>query len=218
MKIEQLKPLEKLPYFTISGFKQALNAKEGDNQRIRDMLWRWAKKGHIIRLKRGIYMTRRFYELHQNHASFRPAVSAILLPQSYISLEYVLQQEGILTDVTYPITSVTLKNTKTIDNSVGTFIYRHVKPQLYTGFRQESFYGMIFNQSSAAKALFDYFYLRPLSRSLYTHKINLTEELRLNLGELSSKTKNEFEEYIEMSDSPKMMFIYQNLRKTIWQP
>jgi len=218
VKIDRLKPLEKVPYFTITGFKQVLNAGESDTQRVREMLSRWVKTGYVFRLKKGVYMTRRFYELHQNHASFRPAVSAIILPQSYVSLEYVLQRAGVMTEVMYPLTAVTLKNTRKIANSLGTFVYRNIKLPLYTGFNQETFFGVIFNQASVAKALFDYFYLRPLPRSLRTHNINLAEDLRLNLDELSSDVRDEFEDFIELSNSPKMMFIHENLRRTIWQP
>ena len=71
MKIDRLKPLERIPYFTITGFKQVLNANESDIQRVREMLSRWVKMGHIIRLKRGVYMTRRFYELNKSHAALR---------------------------------------------------------------------------------------------------------------------------------------------------
>jgi predicted transcriptional regulator of viral defense system len=218
MKVDELKPLEKVPYFTITGFKQIHGANEVDTQRVREMLSRWVKKGHIIRLKKGVYMTRRFYERNQGHVSFTPAVSSIILPQSYVSLEYVLQRAGILTEATYPITAVTLKNTKEVENALGRFVYRHIKPPLYTGFSQDNFFGVVFYQASAAKALFDYFYLRPLPRSLQTHTISLAEELRLNLAELSLEIQKEFEIYIGVSDSPKMTFIHENLRRTIWQP
>jgi predicted transcriptional regulator of viral defense system len=218
MKIDRIKPLERIPYFTITGFKQVLNANESDIQRVREMLSRWVKMGHIIRLKKGVYMTRRFYELHQSHASFRPMVSSIILPQSYVSLEYILQRDGVLTEITYPTTAVTPKNTRTIENVLGTFAYRHIKLPLYTGFSQEVFFGIYFNQASVAKALFDYFYLRPLPRGLRKHNINLAEELRLNLDELSSEVRDEFKIYIDLSDSPKMKFIHENLRRTIWQP
>jgi hypothetical protein len=219
MKLDLLKSFEKIPYFTTAGFKQVLNADdESDSQRALEMLSRWVKKGHILRLKRGIYMSRRFYEVYQNHVAFRPAVSAIILAQSYVSLEYVLQRAGILTEATYPVTAVTLKNTKTITNRLGTFVYRHIKLPLYKGFTQESFFGALFNQASVAKALFDYFYLRPLPRDLRTHKISLAEELRLNLDELHVNAQREFESYVEMSASSKMTFINQNLKKTVWLP
>lgn len=217
MKINILKPLEKIPYFTITGFKQVLHADEADAQRARAMLSRWVKKGHIIRLKKGVYMTRHFYEMHRNHASFAPAISSVVFPQSYVSLEYILQRANVLTEITFPITAITPKNTRKIENILGTFVYRHIKLSLYTGFKQASFFGVIFNQASVAKALFDYFYLRPLPRGLHTHKINLAEELRLNLDEMPSDVKGEFENYVELSNSPKMAFIYENLRKTIWQ-
>jgi predicted transcriptional regulator of viral defense system len=218
MKIDQLKPLEKVPYFTITGFKQVLGADEADTQRIREMLSRWVKKRHIIRLKKGIYMTQRFYEQNQSHASFLPAVSSIILPQSYVSLDYVLQRAGILTDVTYPITAVTPKNTRLVENACGTFVFRHIKLPLYTGFSQDTFFGVIFHLASVAKALFDYFYLRPLPRGMRTHKINLAGELRLNLGALSSEVQREFADYSELCDSPKMKFIHENLRRIVWQP
>lgn len=120
-------------------------------------------------------------------------------------------------EVTYPLTAVTTKNTRKIENSLGTFVYRHIRLPLYTGFTQELFFGVIFNQASVAKALFDYFYLRPFLRTLRTHSMNLAEDLRLNLDELSSEVKDEFARYINLSNSPKMMFILDNLRRTIWR-
>jgi predicted transcriptional regulator of viral defense system len=218
VKTEILKAFDKIPYFTIGGFKQVLNASESETQRIRAMLSRWARMGHIIRLKKGTYMTRRFFDLHQGDASFSPAVSSIILPQSYVSLEYVLQRASVLTEVTYPVTAITPKNTREIENTIGRFVYRHIKSPLYTGFIQETFFGVIFNLASVAKALFDYFYLRPISRSLRTFRINIAEEFRLNLDELSLEDIDEFEKYIEISASPKMNFIHKNIRKSLWQP
>jgi predicted transcriptional regulator of viral defense system len=218
MKVDQLKRLEKVPYFTITGFKQTLNIGESDTQQVRENLARWVKQGHVIRLKKGVYMTRQFYERHQNQVDFRPAVSAIIIPQSYVSSEYMLQRAGIMTEVTYPITAVTIKNTNQVENALGTFSYRHIKSTLYTGFSQKTFLGVIFNQATVAKALFDYFYFRPLPRALRTQQVNLAEELRLNLDELSQEVRDEFQAYIERSASPKMTFIHENIRRTTWQP
>ena len=134
MKRNQLIPLESLPYFTIQAFKQVVGAGEEQNQRVRELLSRWSKEGHILRLKRGVYMTQKFYLLHHNETEFNPAVSAIILPQSYISLQYVLQRYGILTEVTYAVTGVTQKNTRTIENQLGIYEYHHIKPELYKGF------------------------------------------------------------------------------------
>jgi len=80
-------------------------------------------------------MHRRFYEQHRREAAFSPVVSAILLPQSYLSLEFVLQQRNILTEITYLVAAVTLKNTRLIENSLGTFSYRISAPAFITAFR-----------------------------------------------------------------------------------
>ena len=217
MKLQSLKPFEQIPYFTISGFKQTLGVEEAEAQRVREMLSRWIQAGHLLQLKRGVYMTRRFAELHRGDPAFAPAVSAILLPQSYLSLEYVLQRSGVLTEVTYPITGVTAKHTRTIANSLGAFAYRHVKLSLYTGFTQENYLGLLFNQASVAKALFDYFYLRPLPRAARRRYLNLAEELRLNIEDFSDEAKQEFGLYVEISRSPKMDFLLGNLQRTVWQ-
>lgn len=217
MKLDLLTSFEHLPYFTIEGFKQVLNVGEGQAQSARQTLSRWAKRGHVLRLKKGIYMTRRFYELHQGETDFAPAISAIILPQSYLSLHFILQRASILTEVTYPVTAITTKNTRTIKNSIGFFDYHHISLGLYTGFSQREYHGVLYNQASVAKALFDYLYLRPLPRQLQTHKYNLAEDLRLNIGELSYNDREEFVNYIIFSDSQKMSFILENFQRTIWQ-
>jgi predicted transcriptional regulator of viral defense system len=217
MKIKLLESFENIPYFTINGFKQALAAEESDTQTIREMLSRWVLNRHLIRIKRGVYMTRRFYELHRDHVNFIPAVSSIILPQSYISLEYVLQRNRVLTEITYSVTAVTMKNTRSIENAIGTFDYRHIKKSLYTGFTQETFYGIQIHQASLAKALFDYFYLRPLPENWRKQQINLAEEFRLNLDDFSSKIQAEFSEFVVSSSSSKMNYIFDNLRHTVWQ-
>lgn len=218
MKLDLLETFDQVPYFTIEAFKQALDVGENENQRVREMLSRWAERGHILRLKRGVYMTRRFYQLHRGEAGFTPAVSAVITPQSYLSLEYVLQRAQILTEATYPITAITRKNTKTIENPVGTFSYRHIKEAYYQGFSQHEYHGVIYGLASAAKALFDYLYLRPLPRALQTHELNLAGDLRLNVDEFSVETQDEFEEYVVMSEATKMEFILENFQRHTWRP
>ena len=69
-----------------------------------------------------------------------------------------------------------------------------------------------------AKALFDILYLRPLPRSFRSDDLDLAEDLRLNLDEFSPGDINEFKRHVEISDSEKMNFILDNLRRTVWQP
>jgi hypothetical protein len=163
-------------------------------------------------------MTRHFYEQHRADYLFSGTISAILLPQSYLSLEYILQQHNLLTEVTYPITCITAKNTRRIVNSIGTFWYRHIRADLYRGFTITDYFGIRIAQASVAKALFDYLYLRPLPVTYRNPKIDLAEELRLNLDEFSLKDREEFSRFVEESQSRKLMDILNNFRSNVWQP
>jgi hypothetical protein len=218
MKISILTSLDSLPYFTIEGVKQLFSNDATAVGTIQTALYRWMKAGQVIQLKRGVYMTRWFFELHRAEADFSMAVSAILIPQSYVSLEFILQRNAVLTEVTYPISALTLKNTRVIENSLGTFTYHHIQAGLYRGFSISEYYGISFAQATIAKALFDFLYLRPLPGNVQSFSFNLTEDLRLNLEDYSAADQDEFAEYVESSQVVKMGYILKNLRRTVWRP
>ena len=213
MKINLLRSFETIPYFTIEAFKQSsgMDAPHA----VRMLLHRWAQAGHILTLKKGVYMTRPFYEQHQADEAFPLAVSAILLPQSYVSLDFVLQQYNLLTEITYPVTCITTKNTRTIKNTIGTFWYRSIRQDLYTGFSILDYFGVRYARASLAKALFDYLYLRPIPVAYRAVKFNLAEELRLNLDEMDRASWDEFALHIENSASRKMHDVLKNFRSHI---
>jgi predicted transcriptional regulator of viral defense system len=215
MKTTALASFDNIPFFTIEGFKQVSGIESPHTVRV--MLHRWAQSGEILPLKKGLYMLRRFHEQHRRDAEFSSAVSAIVLPNSYVSLEYVLQQYNLLTDITYPVTCITTKNTRTIVNPIGTFWYRNIRPDLFTGFEITEYFGIRIAIASLAKALFDYLYLRPIPTAYRVQKINLAEELRLNLDEMDDQARKEFAGFIEQGDSKKMRAILENFRRNAWQ-
>jgi hypothetical protein len=217
MKSENLSSLESFPYFTTEAVKQLLGDESVATGTIQTALYRWMKAGQIIQLKKGVYMTRRFFEQHRADADFAPMVSAILIPQSYLSLEYILQRSAIFTEMTYPDTAVTLKQTRVFDNKLGTFTYRNIKADLYQGFLFSEYMGIPIAQATAAKALFDFLYLRPWKSSRLLAGYNLAEDLRLNLDDFSESDRVEFETFVEISNSKKMEQILKNLRITVWR-
>ncbi len=223
MKTTDLSAFKNLPYFTIAGFRQITSAEIGENDPSSDAharisLNRWVKAGRLIQLKKGVYMHPDFYLSHRQDTAFSAVVSAILLPQSYLSLEYILQKHGILTEITYPVTAITLKNSHTVTNLLGAYVYRHIQPCFYQGFSITEAYGIATAQATPAKALFDYLYLRPLLANLHPKRYNLAEELRLNLEELPLVQRAEFAGFVAASGMPKMEKILQNLEFHIWRP
>lgn len=217
MKKSILALLDSLPYFTTEAVKQLNGDEFTASGTIQTALYRWMKCGQVIQLKRGVYMPRRFYELHRGEENFSMAVSSILIPQSYVSLEFILQRHSILTETTYPISAVTIKNTRMIENSLGTFTYRHLKKDLYRGFAIFDYFGISFAQASVAKALFDFLYLRPSPGDMLFYPYNMAEDLRLNLEDLTDEDRNEFEALVESSKVLKMDHILKNLRRTVWR-
>ena len=217
MKSENLSSLESFPYFTIEAVKQLLGDESVAAGTIQTALYRWMKAGQIIQLKKGVYMTRRFFEQHRADADFAPMVSTILIPQSYLSLEYILQRNAILTEITYPVTAVTLKQTRVFENKLGTFTYRNIKADVYQGFIFSEYMGILIAQATVAKALFDFLYLRPWKGSQRLAGYDLVEDLRLNLEDFSENDQVEFSTFVEISKSKKMDQILKNLRKTVWR-
>ena len=214
MKTDLLTPFYNVPYFTIEGFKQVTGMDAPHT--VRTLLSRWAKAGHILTLKKGVYMTRQFYTQHRQDHDFAAAVSAVLLPTSYVSLEYVLQEHNLLTEVTYPITCITLHNTRTITNALGTFWYRNLRDDLYIGYTITEYMGIRFARASLAKALFDFLYLRPMPKRFRTGKNDLADSLRINLDEVDVQTQAEFAAFVAASNSPKMRDILVNFRSHVW--
>ena len=217
MKYSILSSLDSFPYFTLEAVKQLLGDESVAAGTIQTALYRWMKAGQIIQLKKGVYMTRRFFEQHRADADFAPMVSAILIPQSYLSLEYILQRNAILTEMTYPVTAVTLKQTRVFENKLGTFSYRNIKADLYQGFIFSEYMGIPIAQATAAKALFDFLYLRPWKGGRRLAGYDLAEDLRLNLEDISENDRVEFAAFVEISKSKKMDQIMKNLRKTVWR-
>jgi len=217
MKTQILDSLDRIPYFTIEAVKQLMEDKSPGEGSVQTTIYRWTKAGDIVRLKKGVYMTRRFFEAHRSDEEFASMVSAILIPQSYLSLEYVLQHHSILTDVTYPVTAVTLKQTRVFENKLGTFSYRNIKPALYLGFTFSEYSGIPIAKATLAKALFDYLYLRKLPKYSANEGDNLAEKLRLNLDDLAAEDQSAFAGFVEHSQSKKMERVLKNLKETVWQ-
>jgi len=130
---------------------------EENNQIFRNQLNRWKQKKFVIKLKRGVYM------LNVNDRKITPSRNFIanqLYVPSYVSLEYALNFYGLIPERTVDITSITTKKTMTIKNEIGSFIYQHVKPEAFRGFKMANdSSGLTFFIAEPEKAVVDLLYL-----------------------------------------------------------
>ena len=102
-------------------------------QALRWNLVQWQQKGLVIKLRKGLYL------LNENDRKIHPSrifLANALYSPSYVSTEYVLGYYDLIPEKVEDVTSVTTKNVKRFRNPFGTFIYQHLKTDLFFGFKE----------------------------------------------------------------------------------
>lgn len=204
---QALEIISKMPFFKTSQL-EAVFPDIKINSLYRKMT-RWKKSDKIIELKNGCYTSKKYLERNISDDMFIVYLANMLRYPSYVSGAYVLQMKGILTDITYPITSVTTKSTRAYSNKIGEFIYNSISPKLYNGYEKKYFKNNPVYIATTAKALFDYLYIKYFKSGIDFEEI--LERERLNLENLSKKDTGEFEAYCKLSKNKTLI----NLAKEI---
>lgn len=192
---KELTKLAKLPYFRTSHLEAFLpNIKKTS---IHQNVSRLIKKGEIIKLKKGFYTTKEYSEKHIFEMEYFYYLANILRYPSYVSGTYILQSKGILTDITYPITSITTKSTRKYSTKLGDFIYYSISEKLYTGYERLLYKNEPVYIATASKALFDYLYIKYFKIKITASQI--AEKERLNLENFTANDIEEFKNYCNLS-------------------
>ncbi len=193
--IQYQKELELLPYFSKNAASMLIN-KKGRN--LDKKIAQLTKIGYLETLKKGLYVSSSYVE-KVTKESYIEYIANILKSPSYISSEYVLAKEGLIPESVFSITSITAKTPRSFSNFLGTFLYKHVKPELFTGYKESLWENKILYVATKAKALFDYFYLKKIEnieREIY--------DCRINWDNFSQDDVKEFEKYTTITASRKM--------------
>jgi len=198
--------VEKLPYFNFDD----LVGIEKDRTYLKIIFSRYEKTGKLMRLKRGFYVTKEYIDDIQKKgafSSYTEFLANILYQPSYLSLDYILYQNNLLTEVPNNFTSVTRNKTMSFSNNFGNFFYHKVKDKLFCGFEMVEENNYTVWRATKAKALFDYLYLR---RNILTNK-KAVKELRLNSDNLTKSDIRELRKYLKIEGSKKMEEIFNSL-------
>lgn len=128
----------------------------GENlQTLRCEVRYWLKHGHLIPLKRGVYVLSD--DLRQEPLSMG-FISNFLLSPSYVSLEYALSYYDLIPEKVTVYTSITTKKTTKYKTPIGTFEYRSVKEGIFCGFTRRIDNSQNYFIAYPEKALLDFFY------------------------------------------------------------
>lgn len=203
--IKYQEELERLPYFNKKAAK-ILIGKDGKN--LDKKIGQLIKKRYLLPLKKGFYVSSVFAE-KTDQKLYREYLANVLRFPSYLSLEYVLSEFGLIPEGTVNLTSVTLKSSRIYSTPLGTFVYQSIQSGLFTGFAQKDFGEQKIKIATPAKALFDFFYLR----KMINPKKDITEDLRINWDNFSRADLTEFIDFVKLIPSPKMTKILKIMRK-----
>lgn len=169
----------------------------GSKEACQLQLIRWSKAKKIIRLKKGLYTLpniRNYYTF-----SFQWLANTLYSP-SYLSLEYALSWHGMIPERVQAFTSISTLKTQAFQNPLGTFIYRHVKKDLFFGFEEKKdSYGVLVLLANPEKALLDFIYLH----DHFEPKIVFFQK-NLRLQQVQKLRKTYLKSYAKRFDSPKM--------------
>lgn len=196
---EVMKLIRSMPYFTIQSLS-SLNVKE---YYLKIILSRLKKKEEIVSLKRGVYVSRGYLEEIKNKNIWNDYVEflcGVLYSPSYLSLEYVLNENNILSESSFGFSMISTKKTNNVKNELGNFHYYNIKEDLFCGFKTEEKSGFFIYKATVGKALFDFLYLR---KNNIISK-NFLDSLRINKEQVDESAFREFEKYVEMEGSKKM--------------
>ena len=135
----------------------------------------WQQKNYIQRVANRWYL---FLDTPLDEHLLWWTANRIYQP-SYLSLETALSYYGLIPEGVYALTSITSRKTKILNTAVGSFTYRHLKPNRYFGYRVLRPTGSATDRpvlmAYLEKALLDYLYL-----NTHLNSIDDFAALRLN--------------------------------------
>lgn len=157
-----------------------LSAGVSDTRPFKVQLSRWVNAKKLIQAKRGIYL---LAEKHRKTILYEPYLASLLKRPSYVSLEKALEYHGLIPEAVPVFTSLTTKRQGRFVSEAGTFVYRHIKKQLFWGYESVTVNGQTGFIASPEKALLDLFYLNGMKISQ-----KYLKGLRLqNVGKIDKK-------------------------------
>ncbi len=160
-----------------------LLAGDVDPNYIRKQLSLWTRAGWLYQLRRGLYALAPPFQKIKPHPFL---VANRLVPNSYVSTQSALAYYGLIPEYVPVTTSVTTARPARWDTPLGTFVFQHLKVELFNGYRIEDLgSGQHAFVAVPEKALLDLIHLQPGGDSAaYLRELRLQNTERLNQDEL----------------------------------
>jgi hypothetical protein len=185
-------------YFTLS--QLSLFTKNKKNALV--YVSRWLKNKTIIKIRNWIYISsKKFLEFSLKWESswyLEFMATNLVYAPSYLSLEYILYENNVLSENVYNFTLVTTKKTAKFKNNFWNFIYKSIKKDYFDDYELIKKWKFIIYKATVEKALFDYFYFK---RWIIWDQ-DYFEELRLNLENIEFR---KFKKIVKKINNKKLL-------------
>jgi len=193
--------IQELPFFETRELRLILGENFKNSTLIN--LKNWANKGHLIMLRRGLYLVAE--EVEKNDFM---VFSTKLYQPSYISLEMAMNYYGIIPEAVFMVTCVTTRKTKKFSTKLGNFSYQKIKKEAFGGFETRKNGKISFNLALPEKAIVDFLYL---NRNILTGDYEQFKSYRFN-EDFKFKTKRLLE-FSKAFHNKKVLFLTKNFIK-----
>jgi len=180
---------------------------EGKNQKVR-----WLEKnGHIIRLKRGLYVCNP--EITEKALSTELIANHLYAP-SYVSMSSALRYYGLIPEAVYTVQSMTIKHSRDFDTPLGRFEYTCLSREAFsvglTSIKENNYAFVI---ATPEKALCDLIANSPSVNLRYKKDVEryLEEDIRMDMDAFKQMNAGLFEAYAKVgkkADSIKTLVNY----------
>lgn len=160
------------------------------------------KAGYITRLKRGLYVVSR--DLTGKMYSTELMANHIYTP-SYISMLSALRFYGLIPETVHVMQSMTIKHSRTFENSFGRFEYIGISREAFpVGLTQMESAGVSFVIASPEKALCDLIANTPMLNLRYKKEAicYLRDDIRFDMEALKQMNPQIFREYVSVGKKP----------------
>ncbi len=151
--LEFEKALKIFPVFSIKDIQKQFHS--FDSRRLVE----WQQKGYLLKIKRGYYC---FAERNRGEQFLYFAANKIYSP-SYISFESALAYYNLIPEGVFTTTSASTKNTANYSSPIGNFNYKHIKSDLYFGYKLLNEKDFTIKIAEPEKVILDYFYINKLN-------------------------------------------------------
>jgi hypothetical protein len=133
-----------------------LRAFEDNPGHIQVQISRWVKQKKLVQIRRGWYLIGEPYRTKE--VSEAVMANTVVQP-SYLSLDWALHFHGLIPEAVFQPTSLTTRRGIQFSAAGRFFIYHHIQPAFFTGYRQFDLAGEKILSATPEKALLDKIYI-----------------------------------------------------------